>query len=228
MRYPRAVRPATFQRARSDEKKRQRAEALMEAARSVASETGVASVTLTAVASRAGVHYSAVRRYFSSHKEVLLRLAAESWERWSATVCAALNEPGPMSPARVATTLTSGLVADPLFCDMLANLHLHLEHEVDAERVMEVRRKSSAAGLAMADAIERALPGLGKEGALDLLLAAYSLAAPLWQIAHPPADLADDDALESQVPAEWNVDFATALTRLLTATCHGLLRPRTD
>lgn len=59
----------------------------MEAARSVALEAGVASVTLTAVATRAGVHYSAVRRYFSSYKEVLLRLAAESWERWSESVC---------------------------------------------------------------------------------------------------------------------------------------------
>ncbi|WP_046316053.1 TetR family transcriptional regulator [Mycobacterium sp. UM_Kg1] len=217
------MRQATFQRARSEEKKRQRAEALMEAARSVATETGVASVTLTAVASRAGVHYSAVRRYFSSHKEVLLRLAAESWERWESYVCTALSEPGPMSPARVASTLTSGLVADPLFCDMLANLHLHLEHEVDADVVVEVRRKSTAAGLAMADAIERALPGLGKEGALDLLLASYSLAAPLWQIAHPSADLADAYAMEAQVPPDWNLNFTTALTRLLTATCIGLL-----
>lgn len=220
--------PATFQRARSDEKKRQRAEALMEAARAVATETGVASVTLTAVASRAGVHHSAVRRYFSSHKEVLLRLAAESWQRWESTVCTALSEPGPMSPARVATTLTSGLIADPLFCDMLANLHLHLEHEVDADVVVEVRRKSTAAGLAMADAIERALPGLGKEGALDLLLASYSLAAPLWQIAHPPADLTEAYAVESQVPPDWNLDFTTALTRLLTATCVGLLEPRAE
>ncbi|ORV45080.1 transcriptional regulator [Mycolicibacter engbaekii] len=217
------MRQATFQRARSEEKKRQRAEALMEAARSVATETGVASVTLTAVASRAGVHYSAVRRYFSSHKEVLLLLAAESWERWSDSVCTALSEPGPMSPGRVATALTSGLVADPLFCDMLANLHLHLEHEVEVDRVLEVRRRSSAAGLAMADAIERALPALGKEGALDLLLASYSLAAPLWQIAHPPADLADAYATETQVPPDWNLDFSTALTRLLTATCVGLL-----
>jgi AcrR family transcriptional regulator len=83
----------TFQRARTEEKKRQRAAALVEAARSLALETGVASVTLTAVANRAGVHYSAVRRHFTSHKEVLLHLAAKGWFRWSNTVCAALREP---------------------------------------------------------------------------------------------------------------------------------------
>ena len=76
-----------FQRARTEENKRQRAAALVEAARSLALETGGASVTLTAVASRAGIHYSAVRRYFTSHKEVLLQLAAEGWQRWSNKVC---------------------------------------------------------------------------------------------------------------------------------------------
>ena len=125
----------TFRRARTEENKRQRAAALVEAARSLAVETGVASVTLTAVANRAGIHYSAVRRYFTSHKEVLLHLAAEGWVRWSNTVCEKLGE-GPMSPERVAETLANGLAADPLFCDLLANLHLHLEHEVEIERVV--------------------------------------------------------------------------------------------
>lgn len=214
----------TFRRARTEENKRQRAAALVEAARSIALETGVASVTLTAVAGRAGIHYSAVRRYFTSHKEVLLHLAAEGWVRWSDTVCANLSEPGPMSQSRVAETLANGLAADPLFCDLLANLHLHLEHEVDVERVVEVKRTSTTAAVALADAIEHALPELGRSGAFDILLAAYSLAATLWQIANPPERLTDAYAEEPEVlPPEWNLDFVSALTRLLTATCSGLL-----
>jgi AcrR family transcriptional regulator len=175
----------TFQRARTEENKRRRAAALVEAARSLALESGVASVTLTAVASRAGIHYSAVRRYFTSHKEVLLHLTSEGWVRWSNTVCEELGEPGPMSPARVAETLANGLAADPLFCDLLANLHLHLEHEVDIDRVVEIRRTIAAAAIALADAIERALPGLGRSGAFDTLIAAYSLASAFWHIANP-------------------------------------------
>lgn len=216
-----------FQRARTEENKRQRAEALVEAARSLALETGVASVTLTAVASRAGIHYSAVRRYFTSHKEVLLHLAAEGWVRWSDAVCAELAEPGPVQPlppARVAETLANGLVADPLFCDLLANLHLHLEHEVHVDRVVEIRRTIAAAAIALADAIERALPVLGRSGAFDTLIAAYSLAAAFWHIANPPERLTDAYAEEPEaLPPEWNIDFASALTRVLTATCVGLV-----
>src|SRR5271163_3144298 len=105
MRYSRAVPQLTFQRARTADKKRQRAAALVEAARSLAVESGVASVTLTDVASRAGVHYSAVRRYFTSHKEVLLHLAAEGWVRWLDTVSEDLRDAGPPSPSRVAKAL---------------------------------------------------------------------------------------------------------------------------
>jgi AcrR family transcriptional regulator len=228
VRYPRAVAQRAFQRARTEEKKRQRAAALVEAARSLAWQNGVASVTLTGVANRAGVHYSAVRRYFTSHKEMLLHLAAEGWVRWSDTVCAALREPGPMSPSRVAETLANGLAADPLFCDLIANLHVHLEHEVDLDRVVEIRRTSAAAVTSFADAIEQALPALGRSGALNVLLAAYSLAGPLWQIAHPPEGLIDAFAEEPEIAPEWNLDFASALTRLLTATCVGLLTESTE
>jgi AcrR family transcriptional regulator len=212
----------TFQRARTDENKRQRAAAIMEAARSLASETGVASVTLTAVANRAGVHYSAVRRYFSSHKEVLLRLSAEGWTTWSDSVCTSLREPGHNSPARVAEALVHGLAADPLFCDLLANLHLHLEHEVDVERVAEVKSISNAANMAIAEAIELTLPELGRKDSLDILVAAFSLAAMLWQVAHPPEGLSHDYSNEPGVPSDWNLDFEPALTRLLTATCEGI------
>jgi AcrR family transcriptional regulator len=223
VRYSRAVPQLTFQRARTEDKKRQRAAALVEAARSLAVESGVASVTLTDVASRAGVHYSAVRRYFTSHKEVLLNLAAEGWARFSDTVCATLREPVPMSPARVAEALADGLAGDPLFCDLLANLHLHLEHEVALERVLEFKQISNAAVLSLTDAIENALPELGRPGAFDVLLASYSLAAPLWQMANPPERLADEYSKRTDVPPDWKIDFTAALTRLITAVCVGLL-----
>ncbi len=215
----------TFQRARTEDKKRQRATALVEAARALALESGVASVTLTDVARRAGVHYSAVRRYFTSHKEVLLHLAAEGWVRWSDTVCDKLREPGPMSPALVAGALADSLAADPLFCDLLANLHLHLEHEVEIDRVLEVKQISSGAINSLADGIEHALPGLGRAGAFDVILAAYSLAAPLWQVANPPQKLAEAyaEAKATDLPPDWNIDFISALTRLITATCVGLM-----
>ena len=45
--------------------------------------------------------------------------------------------------------------ADPPFCGLLANLHLHLGHEVDLYRVVEVRRTNAAAEMSLAEAIGR-------------------------------------------------------------------------
>ena len=35
--------------------------------------------------------------------------------------------------------LANGAVPDAFFCNALANLHLHLEHKVDLERIAEIR-----------------------------------------------------------------------------------------
>jgi hypothetical protein len=119
--------------------------------------------------------------------------------------------------------LANGLVAGTLFCGLLANLRLHLKHAVDLDRVVEVRRTSAAAELSFADAIGHELPVLGRSDALNVLLAAWSLAAHFWHIAHPLQMLIDAFAEEPQVPPDWNLDFRSALTQLLTATCVGLL-----
>ncbi|MGW6775366.1 TetR family transcriptional regulator [Streptomyces sp. NPDC055037] len=213
----------SFQRARSAENKRQRATALVEAARSLALEGGVASVTLTAVAERAGVHHSAVRRYFSSHKDVLLHLAAEGWTRWSDAVCDALRTRAPATPATVAEVLATTLADDPLFCDLLATVPLHLEHDVDVERVVSFKRVSRSAVMSMAEAVGDALPGLGRRDALDIVTSANAVAATLWQVAHPPEALARAYAEDRTIAPTWALDFTATLTRLLTATCIGLL-----
>jgi hypothetical protein len=71
-----------------------------------------------------------------------------------------------------------------------------------------------------ADAVEHALPALGRT---NVLLPPTFMAAPLSQIAHKPQGLIDAFAQEPEVAAEWNLDFASTHTRVLTATCVGLL-----
>lgn len=212
-----------FQRARSTEDKRRRAEALVAAARSLALESGVSSVTLTAVAQRAGVHHSAMRRYFSSHKEVLLRLAAEGWLRWADHTRDELRTRGTLTAAELVEVLVDGLNADPLFCDLLANVPLHLEHDVDIAHVREFKHVSHGAVVDLVDAVGTALPGLSANGALDLVRSANALAATLWQEAHPPAPLAATYAAEPQIARTAQMEFAPTLTRLLTASCIGLM-----
>lgn len=211
----------SFRRARSEENKRQRAATIVEAARSLALESGVASVTLTGVANRAGVHHSAVRRYFSSHKEVLLRLTTEGMAQFADAVCTALRDGEDRSPAAVADVLSGALIASPLLCDLLGSQHLHLEHEVQIELVNESHRANTAAAMTMVEAIVQSVPDLDRESALDIVTAAFALAGTLWQFTHPPEGLEHDFGEESGIPEDWDTGFDSTLTRLLAATCIG-------
>ena len=173
------------------------------------------------MAERARVHHSAVRRYFASYKDVLLQLAAEGWDRWAGAVSETLRG-RQVTPAELADVLASTLAADSLFCDLLANVPLHLEHDVDVERVIEFKKSSGAAIRALTRTVAAAVPSLGPAGALDIVTAANALAATLWQVTHPGAALRaaldSDPALALVGPG----DFEKTLTRLLHATCAGL------
>lgn len=211
----------SFRRARSEENKRQRAATIVEAARALALESGVASVTLTGLANRAGVHHSAVRRYFSSHKEVLLRLSTEGMAALAESVCTALEGSRERSPIEVGAILSAALVDAPLFCDLLGSHYVHFEHEVVIDHVREAQRVNQAAAMTIVEAIERSAPQIDREGALDIVISSFALAAMLWQFAHPPKGLEHDFSNEPGIPDDWDTDFGSTLTRLLTATCIG-------
>ena len=215
-----------YQRARSEEHKRERAAAFLDAARTVARRDRVHGTTLVAIAQEAGLHHSAVRRYFPSRDAVLLRLAAEGWERWADRIAERLAR-GTASPDRVAEALVDTLVADELFCDLLGNVPLHLERSVDEQELLAFKREAMASLARIVAAVAAAAPDLGTQGARSLMTAANSLAANLWQVCHPSPPLA---AIYERQPELGHLasDFAPILRRLLAATARGLAQSAGD
>lgn len=213
VRYLGEMTSLSFRRARSEENKRQRAATIVEAARALALESGVASVTLTGLANRAGVHHSAVRRYFSSHKEVLLRLSTEGMAALAESVCAALEGSQERSPIEVGAILSGALVDAPLFCDLLGSHYVHFEHEVVIDHVREAQRVNQAAAMTIVEAIEQSAPQIDREGALDIVISSFALAAMLWQFAHPPRG--------SNTTSVTNLVFRTTGTPTLAAPSPG-------
>jgi Tetracyclin repressor-like, C-terminal domain len=80
-------------------------------------------------------------------------------------------------------------IADPLF-DLLANVPLHLEHDVGVDRVLEFKRSSHDAIARMRKAIATAVVEFDDAAALDVITAANAIAATLWQATHPAPALA--------------------------------------
>jgi AcrR family transcriptional regulator len=210
--------PALFRRARSAEHKEQRVRDLLEAARTLAAEHGARTVTLTAIAARAGVHASGVRRYFDSREDILLTLADEGWREWTVKVTAAL-QPGCTGDA--AEMLVRTLAELPLFCDLLAQLPLSLRREAPLESV----RASAVSELeqveTIAELVAAASDRLDRGEARELVGATALLAGALWQAGHPTDEVGrlcrDDPRLARAVP-----EFSRRLTLLVRALAAGL------
>lgn len=212
----------TFQRAYSLQHKEQRATDLVKAARTLAARDGVRGVTLTAIATQAGVHVSAVRRYFDSREEILLGLAEEGYAEWTHALIDRVHGHEGLTSADLARAVTETLAERPLFCDLLTHVTLNLEREVTYERVRVFKFTVGAALAPLTEAITRG-SALTAEQANDLIIAVISMTAPLWQAAHPAETLTRLYAEEPSL-AHIGIDFSPTLTRLLTALCDGMTR----
>ncbi len=206
-----------FQRARTAEHKEQRAEALLGAARELAAANGVREVTLTAIANAAGVHVSAVRRYFESREDIYLRLAAEGWADWVDAMAAALDAGQDLADA-VARTLAER----PLFCDLLGHVPVSLEREVTLESAWDFKLKAVAQADRLAELCREAVPELDEQAGRDLVAAIVGMAGMTWQSAHPPVILAGLYEADPRL-AHAAVDFVPRLTRLVRTFVLGLV-----
>ncbi|MBW8795769.1 MAG: TetR family transcriptional regulator [Streptomyces sp.] len=208
-------------RARSAEAKRSRAEDLLNAARSLAADLGgVRHLTLAAAARAAGLHPSAIRRYFDSREELLLELAERGWEQWRETLTARLAGVRDLTPADTAAAVAATLTAQPLFCDLLIHVPLSLEGDVGTDRAYRYKTNASAAHDAIIDALT-ASGTMSADAVRDLTTVALGQTAYLWQVSHPTPTLAE---LYTRHPrwGHFAADFEPRLTRLLQATATGL------
>lgn len=220
-----------FQRARSPEAKRAREVAILDAARRLATERGVRDVTLTDIASKVGMHKSALLRYFETREQIFLLLAAEGWRDWSSSLRTQLDAlvasndvnadaagPVALRPAAVAGVLASTLVARPIFCDLLAQGPLNLERNVSLDSVRSFKLVALGEVAAISEALRSLLP-LNATQATNVVTTAGGMAGALWQMAalgtNLPALYQSDPELKHAL-VEVGPILADILTGLLT------------
>ena len=211
-----------FQRARRPEHKEQRREAILAAARALATRDGVRAVNLGDIAAEVGVHKSALLRYFETREEIYLQLTADCWAEWIEALRAELPGAKP-TPAGVAKVITRTLVDRPLFCDLLTHAPLNLERHVSLESVRAYKTTAIERVWIVSELIGNAVPGLGKAGGRKAVGAITAFAAAFWQVSHPPETLARFYEEEPEF-AHSVMDFAGRVEELTSAVLTGLLR----
>ena len=214
-----------FQRARRPEQKLQRQDAILGAARDLARRDGVRNVSLADIASRVGIHKSALLRYFETREQIFLELTAAAWREWVQALHGALDQAERGRADLVADVVARSFGDRPLLCDLIAHTPLNLERNVSAEAARRYKLTSLGAVHEAAALVQQVLPALTAEEALEFIGALASLAGAVWQIANPGPVLAELYASDPDL-AHACVDLVPRLRRTAEILLAGLIPSR--
>ena len=217
-----------FQRARSEEQRAARRQAILDTAAAMLAEMPVAEVTLNELSRRAGLAKSNVLRYFESREAVLLELLDSSWQDWLVQLEAELA--GAVAPAdpvagrsdQLAAAVAASLATRPILCDLISAQAAVLERNVSPQVAAQYKRASIAGITALGGLMLRSVPELGEPDAFRLAGATVMTTAALWPHTQPSAAMLAAYAADPALAA-MRLDFTATLREVLEVLAAGLL-----
>lgn len=217
----------TFQRARSDEQRAIRSEAILDTAAAMLQEMPVADISLNELSRRVGLAKSNVLRYFDSREAVLLELLGRSSREWLAHLAAELpsavrRRAGFKRRAeQLATAISASLVERPVLCDLISAQAGVLEHNVSVEAVTRYKLAAMADAETITGLVRDALPELSRDDAWRYTVGVWLMTSALWPHARPPEVLLKARAADERLETT-HIDFAVTLQDHLTTLAIGL------
>jgi AcrR family transcriptional regulator len=218
---------ATFQRARSDEQRALRSQAILDTAAAMLQEMPVADLSLNELSRRVGLAKSNVLRYFDSREAVLLELLARSSREWFAQLATEL--PSAVRPRaafkrraeQLGAAIATSLADRPVLCDLISAQAAVLEHNVSVETITGYKLSSLADLDVFTGLVRDALPELSEDDAWSYTVGAWAMTSALWAYARPPAALLEACAADERLDRT-HLDFTATLADHLTTLAIGL------
>jgi AcrR family transcriptional regulator len=216
-----------FQRARSDEQRGIRRQAILRVAAEMVAEMPVAELTLNELSRRVGLAKSNVLRYFESREAVLLELLDSAWRGWLQRLAEALpREVDASAPVatrypRIAATIAASLVHDRLFCELISVSSAVLERNISTEVARSYKLSAIANIGALADLVRAHLAELSPQGATYFAAGAVVATTGIWPLTQPSEAMLR--VYEDPAMAVLRLDFGTALEEMLAVLLAGCL-----
>ncbi len=217
-----------FKRARSEEQREARRQAILGAAAAMLAEMPVAQVTLNELSRRAGLAKSNVLRYFESREAVLLELLDSAWQDWlvqlEKDLADAVDGAAPLAERsdQLAAAVAASLAARPMLCDLISAQAAVLERNVSPQVAAQYKRASIAGITALGGLLLRYLPELGEHDAVRLAGATVMMAGALWPHTQPSAAMLAAYAADPALAA-MRLEFGATVREVLEVMIAGLL-----
>jgi AcrR family transcriptional regulator len=217
----------TFQRARSDEQRALRSQAILETAAAMLAEMPVGDLSLNELSRRVGLAKSNVLRYFDSREDVLLHLLLGASREWLAQLAADVpsavrRRAGfPRRAEQLAAVMAGSLAERPTLCDLMGAQAAVLEHNVSVAAVTSYKLAALEDAEAFVALVRDALPELDEDAAWRFMAGTWLMTSALWAHARPPEALVEACAADERLGAH-RLEFPAALEDYLTTLAVGL------
>lgn len=207
-------------RARSEEAKRLRREAILRAAAQLWERSTFDELLMGDVARGARIAKGTLYLYFPTKEALLLELLRVRLDRCLSEIEAALEgAPAPLDPDEAARLVATALLADEPLVRLLMVMGTILEHNVPDERIRELKLWLGARLAVTGSVLERRLPFLAKQGGMRLLLHVQALVSGLGQLTRPAP--AVERVIAAPELVAFRLDFAEELRVALAALLRG-------
>ena len=170
-----------WQRARTDDKKNERKEAIYKAALSLFNDKGYEGVSFNAIAVEAGFTKSNMYRYFSSKEDIFLNIFKSLFENWAAD-CTQKLQTLKQNPEvkKFAETWVASHIPHPQFLDLTTILFVSLEGNSSYEQLLEFKTLSMGLLFQLAVEISKVYPEIEGEKAFRFLTLSFAASANYW------------------------------------------------
>lgn len=211
---------ALKQRARRDEDKQARKDAILEVASHMLGRRQFSGITMAEVARRCGLAKGTLYLYFRSKEELFLATLERQLADWFDHVAQLLSRQEGVDPDRFGRLIAESLQERESLTDLLTILHTVLEQNIDPQTATTFKRMLRDKLVAGGQILESVLPQLPAGGGSRLLLRIHALVVGLRQMSDPSPAVAE--VLSREEFAVLRVDFATELSDSVADLLRGM------
>ena len=174
---------ANWQRARTNEQKRERIDALIQAAGTLFDRLRYDDITIAAIAEEAGFTRSNTYKYFRSKEELFLQILKDDFQVWAEDILSTLIPGERYSSGDFALIWTGLLLKHFRLLRLLAVLFTKIEKNLPFDTLVEFKRDLKSLSIAVGKVICSIYPELSQQDAHTFFTLHITSAMGLYQMA---------------------------------------------
>lgn len=211
-----------MRRARSDEDKQERREAILTtAAEMYGREPSFAAFTMAALAHEAGLAKGTLYLYFRTKEALFLALLERGFDAWFDDMDARLDaSPDAWTADDAAEAIVRSIRGREMLARLLSIMPAIVEHNVEFDAALRFKRRVMERAASTGARLEARLPWLRPGEGARFLVHLHALVIGAWQLAEPSPVIRRVMEMPDLAPAR--VDFETDLRFLLATLLRGM------